>query len=105
MKTCVLMTSSSKRARVVVSMGERVVMRATLPPMEPMLHPRAVTMLLEALSLWVDERLCVALSAEDPGSWFHCGLIDEMDSSVPTVAYEIELVKRQPRRARAGESR
>ncbi len=86
-------------------MGERVVMRATLPPVEPMLHPRAVKMLLEALSLWVDGRLCVALSAEEPASWFLCDLVDEMDRSVPADAYEIELVKRQPRRVRAGESR
>lgn len=70
-----------------------------------MVHPRAVTMFLEALSLWVDGRLCVALSAGEPGSWFHCDLVDEMDRSMPANTYEIELVKRQPRRVRAGESR
>jgi hypothetical protein len=62
-------------------------------------------MLLEALSLWTDGRLCVALSAADLGSWFHCDLVDEMDDVTPADAYEIELVKRTPRRVRAGESR
>jgi hypothetical protein len=62
-------------------------------------------MLLEALSLWVDKRLCVALSAESLESWFHCALLDGMDDVMPADAYEIELVKRAPRRVRVGESR
>src|SRR5450631_3689528 len=65
MKTWVLVTATPKRTRVVVSMGEKVVLRANLPPLSTVRNAWAATTLLEALSLWADERLCVALSAEN----------------------------------------
>ena len=78
MKTWVALNSTSKRTRVVVTLGDVVVLRASLPPLATLRHATAVTTLLEALSLWADERLCVALSAGSLDDCFRCDLADEM---------------------------
>ena len=98
MKCWALVTATSKRTRVVVTMGEGVVLRANLPPLSTVRNARAVTTLLEALSLWADERLCVALHADDAESCFRCDLADEMGLGARSVYYAVELVKHEPRR-------
>jgi len=98
MKTWVLMTATPKRTRVVVSMEDAVVLRANLPPLSTVRNARAATTLLEALSLWADERLCVALSAENLESCFRCALTDEMGLGARSVYYAVEPVKHEPRR-------
>lgn len=101
MKTWVALNSTSKRTRVVVTLGDAVVLRASLPPLATVRHTTAVTALLEALSLWTDERLCVALFADDVGSCFRCALTDELGLGARSVYYAVELVKREPRRRRS----
>lgn len=98
MKTWVLVTATPKRTRVVVSMGDAVVLRANLPPLSTVRNARAVTTLLEALSLWADQRLCVALCAENLDICFRCDLTDEMGLGARSVYYAVELVKHEPRR-------
>ena len=98
MKSWVVVTATSKRTRVVVTLGEAVVLRANLPPLSAVRNARAVTTLLEALSLWADERLCVALHAGDEENCFRCDLADEMGIGARSVYYAVELVKREPRR-------
>lgn len=98
MKSWVLVTATSKRTRVVVTMGEAVVLRANLPPLSTVRNARAATTLLEALSLWADERLCVALCAENLDTCFRCDLADEMGLGARSVYYAVELVKHEPRR-------
>ena len=100
MKTWVELNATSKRTRVVVTLGGAVVLRANLPPLTSVRHTRAVTTLLEALSLWMDERLCVALSAESLDACFRFELADEMGVGVRSVYYAVELVRRAPRRRR-----
>lgn len=106
MKSWVLVTATSKRTRVVVTMGEKVVLRASLPPLSTVRNARAATTLLEALALWADERLCVALHADDAENCFRCDLADEMGLGARSVYYAIELVKHEPRRRsrRAGDA-
>ena len=106
MKTWVLVTATQKRTRVVVSMGDAVVLRANLPPLSTVRNARAATTLLEALSLWADERLCVALCAENLDICFRCDLTDEMGLGARSVYYAVELVKHEPRRRslRAGDA-
>lgn len=101
MKTWVALNSTSKRTRVVVTLGDVVVLRANLPPLATVRHTTAVRTLLEALSLWTDGRLCVALSAEKLDDCFRCDLADEMGVGARSVYYAVELVKREPRRRRA----
>lgn len=98
MKTWVALNSTSKRTRVVVTLGDAVVLRANLPPLVTVRHARAVTTLLEGLSLWTDERLCVALRADDLENCFRFDLADEMGLGARSVYYAVELVKREPRR-------
>ena len=98
MKTWVLVTATSKRMRVVVTIEDAVVLRANLPALAKVRHPGAVTKLLEALSLWADERLCVALCADDVELCFRCALTDEMGLGARSVYYAVELVKHEPRR-------
>ena len=98
MKTWVALNATSKRTRVVVTLGDVVVLRASLPPLATVRHTTAVTTLLEALSLWADERLCVALSAGSLDDCFRCGLADEMGVGARSVYYAVELVKRARRR-------
>jgi hypothetical protein len=98
MKTWVLLSTLSKRTRVVVSMGDAVVLRANLPSLTTVRHPAAVTTLLQALSLWADERLCVALSAENVETCFRYALTDEMGLGARSVYYAVELVKHEHRR-------
>ena len=100
MKTWVALNSTSKRTQVVVTLGGVVALRANLPPLAAVRHTRAVTTLLEALSLWADERLCVALSAGNLDDCFRCDLADEMGVGARSVYYAVELVKRAPRRRR-----
>ena len=101
MKTWVALNSTSKRTRVVVTLGDVVVLRANLPPLATVRHTTAVKTLLEALSLWTDERLCVALSAAQLDDCFRFELADEMGVGARSVYYAVELVKHAPRRRRA----
>jgi hypothetical protein len=105
MKTWVVLDSTSKRTRVVATVGDVVVLRASLPPLATVRHTTAATALLEALSLWTHERLCVALFADDVGSCFRCGLTDELGLGARGVYYAVELVKREPRRRRSRPAR
>jgi hypothetical protein len=100
METLVELNSTSKRARVVVRLGDTVMLRATLPPLSAVRHARAVTTLLEALSLWTDGRLCVALSAGSLDDCFRFELADELGVGARSVYYAVEVVKRAPRRRR-----
>lgn len=100
MKTWVALNSTSKRTRVVVTLGDVVVRRANLPPLATVRHTTAARTLLEALSLWMDERLCVALSAGKLDACFCFDLADEMGVGARSIHYAVELVKLAPRRRR-----
>lgn len=75
---------------VTLGMGE--VLRASLPPLWQVKHRRAVIALLEALSLWADGRVCVALSADDAESCFRLDLIDALGVGTRSVFHAIEVV-------------
>ena len=101
MKAWVMMTANAKKTRLVVTAGEKVVLRASLPPLTKVAHERAAKVLLEALSLWLDEELSVALCADDEVNCFRFDLADEMGVGAHTVYYAIEVVERE-QRARGG---
>lgn len=94
----VAMMSSPKRTQVLVTLGKDEVLRANLPPLNSVRQDRAVTTLLQGLSLWLDERLCVALSAAWPESYFRCDLTDEMGVGARSVFYVVEVVEQPGRR-------
>lgn len=86
--------------RVLLTRGRDTLLRGQLPPLEKVLHVRAATALLEALSLWVDERLCVALYAENAESCFRFGLADELGVGARSVFYAVEVLAPRHRVAR-----
>ena len=94
------MTATAKKTRLVVTVGEKAVLRATLPPLKQVVHERAAKVLLEALSLWLDEKLCVALCADEEVDCFRFDLADEMGVGAHGVYYaiEVEAGERDPAR-------
>ena len=92
MKTWVMITATAKKTRLVVTAGEKVVLRANLPPLTQVVHERAAKVLLEALSLWLDETLCVALCADDEVDGFRFDLTDELGVGAHGVYYAIDTV-------------
>ena len=98
MDTLVELDSTSKRPRGVARLGDRVVLRASLPPLAAMRRSRAVTPQLEALSLWTDRRLCVAPSAATLDDCFRFDPTDEL-----SVYDAVGVMKRTPHRRRAAE--
>lgn len=102
MRTWVMMTATARKTRLVVTVGEKVLLRANLPPLTKVAHERAAKVLLEGLSLWLDEKLCVALCADDEVNCFRFDLADELGVGAHGVYYAIEVVARAPGRARTG---
>ena len=96
MKTWVMMTATAKKTRLAVTAGEKVVLRANLPPLTKEVHERAAKVLLEALSLWLDTSLCVALCADAEVDCFRFDLTDELGVGADCVYYAIEIVAREP---------
>jgi hypothetical protein len=103
MECYVRLTPSARRTRVEVrTAAGKPVLRASLPPLSQVHHHRAVTTLLEALSLWLDGRVCVALCVAEKASCFEFGLTDELGVGARSVFYAVEVVGRTPRRRGAG---
>lgn len=98
MAPVVTIEPTTARTRVLVTMGPDELLRAELPSLDKVRNQRAVTALLEALSLWLDARLCVALSAAHPEAYFSFGLTDELGLGARSVFYAVEPVAKEPRR-------
>ena len=97
MKPYVILKARREKTQVSVLLGQDVVLRANLPPLSKVVHRRAVTTLLEGLSLWTGARVFVALSAGDLESCSVFGLVDELHVGTRSLYYTIEVVK-EPRR-------
>lgn len=86
----VTLVPSDTTTRVLVMQGEDELLRAELPPFSRVRHEQGVTRLLEALSLWLDQRVCVALYAADSEHTFRLDLVDELGAGARTVFYAVE---------------
>jgi hypothetical protein len=94
---------SQRQTRILLTQGPDELLRAALPPLEQVRHQRAVTALFEALSLWLDGRLCVAWCAAVPESSFSFDVTDELGSPRSTVFYEVRVLPaKAPRPRRLG---
>jgi hypothetical protein len=102
MEALLTLAPTPRGTRLLLTRGRDTLLKGYLPPLNKLLHPRAAATLLEALSLWVDERLCVALYAENLESCFRCGLTDELGVGARSLFYAVEvLAPRRPRVRRA----
>ncbi len=84
------LVASETKTRVLVMRGQDEVLRAELPAMSRVLHEDAVTRLLQALSLWLDQRVCVALCAGESVDSFRLGLVDELGAGARSMFYAVE---------------
>lgn len=78
------------RVRILATTLGRDVLKAVLPPVETA-HRRAVTTLLEALSLWHGQPLSVVLSADESAPGHAMGLLDGLDFGESTLFYEVTV--------------
>ena len=85
-----ILKTSPRTTRMLVRVHDDDVLKAALPSPSS-LHPRALPMLLEALSLWHQAPLRVVLSAAEAGSWCRHGLLDDMHTARDTVHYTVEV--------------
>ena len=98
MEPLVTLASAAARTRLLVTVGPDEVLRARLPRLDQVRNERAVKTLLEGLSLWLDQRLCVALSAAEPEDSWRLQLTDELGVGARSVFYAVEVVERRRRR-------
>jgi hypothetical protein len=93
----VTLASTASRTRLLVMVGPDEVLRASLPRLEQVRNEQAVKVLLEGLSLWLNQRLCVALSADESADYFRLDLTDELGVGARSVYYAVEVVERRHR--------
>lgn len=86
------------RTRILLTDGTDELLRAQLPPGRQIRHGRATATLLEGLSLWLDARLSVALSAEAQDASYYLGLVDDLGCATRSVFFDVELVEPAARR-------
>ena len=101
----VAMFPTRKQTRVILSQGERVLLRATLPAPTSLRHERAVTTWLEGLALWLDTRLYVVLCADASHASFCLGLTDELGRGMGSIFFTVEVAHPEPRRRQREDSR
>ena len=93
----VTLDSAGAVTRLLVTVGEEEVLRARLPRLDGVRNERAVKAFLEGLSLWLDQRLCVALSADELADYWRLELTDELGIGARSVYYAVEVVERRRR--------
>lgn len=89
----VTIAPSETRTRILVMDGTDELLRAQLPPARQLPHRRAAATLLEGLSLWLDTRLHVALSADAQDACYYLGLVDDLGCASRGVFFEVSLVE------------
>lgn len=99
-KTLVRLCAEPTRTRVLITQGARDIGKAVLPSMSA--HPRATATLLEGLSLFMGERLCVVLCVDEKSSSSaSLGLLDALGCGERSVFYDVGIAARVSRRERA----
>jgi hypothetical protein len=99
MNPIVIIAPTSLQTRLLITHHGQEVMRAILPiPLE--IHPRAAPTLLEGLSLWLQQRLCVVLCAAERER-SSLGLCDEgLDIPISNLFYEVGIAALETRNSR-----
>jgi hypothetical protein len=97
MNTLVRLSAEPTQTRVLITRGPRDIGKAILPPTGNA-HPRATATLLEGLSLYMNERLCVVLSVDEwSASSDSLGILDAFGHGDSSVFYEVAVATRLSR--------
>lgn len=94
----VMLSSNASRTRLLLLDGRDELLRAVLPPGHLLRQRRAASTLLEGLSLWLDARLSVVLSADETEASYYLDLVDEIGQPTHGLYFEVQLVERHARR-------
>lgn len=105
MNTLVRLSAEPTQTRVLITRGSRDIGKAILPPTSNA-HPRAMATLLEGLSLYMNERLCVVLSVDElSASSESLGILDAFGHGESSVFYEVAVASSLSRASRRKASR
>lgn len=105
MNTLVRLSAEPTQTRVLITQGSRDIGKAILPP-SGSAHPRATATLLEGLSLYMNQRLCVVLSVDEwSTSSESLGILDAFGHGERSVFYEVAVAARLSRASRRKSSR
>jgi hypothetical protein len=105
MNTLVRLSAEPTQTRVLITQGSRDIGKAILPP-SGSAHPRATATLLEGLSLYMNERLCVVLSVDEwSASSDSLGILDALGHGERSVFYEVAVATSLSRACRRKASR
>lgn len=97
MNTLVRLSAEPTQTRVLITRGQTDICKAILPA-SSCAHPRATATLLEGLSLFMNERLCVVLSVDEwSASLDSLGILDALGQGERSVFYEIAVAAHLPR--------
>jgi hypothetical protein len=100
MNTLVRLSAEPTRTRILITQDAMDIGKVILPPSFSA-HPRATATLLEGLSLFLSERLCVVLCVdESSSSCSSLGLLDGLGYGERNVFYDVAVAAHTPTRRR-----
>lgn len=88
----VIVEPSQTRTRLLLLDGRDEIMRAVLPSGVSLRNRRATTTFLEGLSLWLNAKLHIALSADASDASYYLELVDDLGCAAHSLYYEVELI-------------
>jgi hypothetical protein len=95
--TLVRLSAEPTRTRLLITQGVTDIGKAVLPPSSSA-HPRATATLLEGLSLFLNERLCVVLCVDEQStSCGSLGLLDALGYGERSLFYDVGVAARVSR--------
>jgi hypothetical protein len=97
-----LLSPSSTRTKLLLRHGPDELLKGLLPAPSEMRHERAAITLVEALSLWLDTTLPVALCVDAQDACSCLGLTDDMGIGIRSVFCRVEVAERRGVRRRRG---
>jgi hypothetical protein len=100
--TVVRISAEPTRTRLLITQGPTDIGKVILPPLLSA-HRHAAATLLEGLSLWLGERLCVVVCVDEHSTSCAGGLLDGLGYGERSVFYEVGVATRgSGRRAASG---
>ena len=101
MRPYTLMVSAlQSRMRLLLLDETDEILKADLPLGNFPRHPRALTTVLEGLSMWLGAKLHVVVSADALDNSFCLGFVDDLGAVAPNVFFEVEIAPRVRRPGR-----
>jgi len=92
-QTNVTVAATPYQTNLLVTCGKDELLRAILPGAPHLRNIEASSRLLQGLSLWLDQRLHVALFVDEPEGSLYLGLTDELGIGDETLYYKVKPIE------------